>query len=517
MEFFRTLTEQLRALWSGWSNSQRAGISAAAIGCLAAVAGTLYWATRPEYVVLASSLTPQQAAEMVGVLETEQIETKLNFSGSSVSVPRSDVSRARLALKDVLEPNLADDNDSFASGFPGSPAEEEDRRRRTQETRIAKSIEQIRGIRSAIVHISRPVPSPFAVEKTPSTASIIIDPSSVTAVTPSVAESIVSMVSRAVEGLSPENVTLMDTSGRQYSMNDGIASAMSGQFEYQQRLELRLAGKAESMLARMLGEGKAVVRVTADIDFRETTRIEQTFDPDGKVKTDETIETVSQTGAVSLAAGAVGASANASLPADLEDPSATFKSERNTTSYDNASINETVRDIPGRINRLTVAAIVDLTVPEPVEGQPAPPAIDPTQIENIIKQAVGFDTARGDEVQVVNAPLESPVLIDEVPPLVTTWQQYQPLVQSLLVGMAAFAAFIMGLLLLRKVKPVVVASEGEAAMSLQEMQRLSALSQQAKNNPEVAAQILRAWLGDSEEEESAARPPEKTAPTRRAA
>ncbi|MCA9051035.1 MAG: flagellar M-ring protein FliF [Planctomycetaceae bacterium] len=514
MEVFETLKQQLMTLWQRWTMAQRVGISAAAAACVAAVVGTFIWATRADYVVLANSLTPQRAAEIAGVLDTEQIEYELNFSGSAISVARSDVSRARLALKDVWEPSSTEDA-AMGGMFPGSPSEEEDRRRRALEGRIARSVTQIRGIRTATVHISKPDPSPFVDEQTPTTASVIVEPSSAGSLTVSVAESIISLVARAVEGLDPEKITLMDTAGRQFNIAEGNASSMDGQFEYQQRVELRLASKAESMLALLLGHGKAVVRVTADIDFRETTRTEQSYDPDSKVKRTETVETVAQSGGV-IPAGEAGVASNVLLNASSSgSENGTYKREVISSDYENTSVNEVTRDIPGRIQRLTVAAIVDLSPPptadtaaEQNNAAAATPVaagpIDPAQIESIIRQAVGYDETRGDEIQVMNAALQPEDPLDTVPAVVTFWQKYEPLIQSVLTAFVAAIAFLLGFLLLKRMTPVVVReSVTEAQMSIEEVQHLAELSRRAKDHPEIAAKILAAWLGgDSDEEES---------------
>jgi flagellar M-ring protein FliF len=504
MELFNTLKEQLTALWKSWSPAQKVGISSATVACILAVFGTLYWATRPNYVVLASQLTPQHAAEIVGLLETAQIDTRLNFSASAVSVPSTDIDEARLAIRDVLDPSMVTaGDDSLGSGFPGSPRAEDDRMLRNQEQRIARSIERIRGIREATVHISKPERTPFTAEQSPTTASILVTPASAGSLTNSIAESIVSTVSRSVEGLLPENVSLIDTvTGREFSLTDGMASSMGAQFDYQRRIEMNLANKAESMLARMLGDGKSVVRVTADIDFRETTRTEHTFDPDTKVKIRESIETVTQTGGGSpTVGGPVGTTPYINQQTPASGSPSEYKTERNETDYDNTSIDETVRDIPGSITRLTIAAIVDLTPPEVAEGETPQPALQPEQVEKIIKQAVGFDATRSDELEVLIAPLNSPLLVEEAPGLVSTWEQYEPLVQPVLVGLGAVIAFFMGLTVLKKIKPVVVTQGTEPQMTLSELQRLASISQQAKQNPEVAATILQSWLGAVEEEE----------------
>ena len=337
MAFLKTLIEQLKNLWGRWTIAQRIGISAATAACIAGILGTMFWATRADYVALVNQLTPQRAAEFIAILESEQITYELNYSGSAISVPRSSVNVARVALQDVWEPAIDDGGGGMSGAFPGSPREEEERRRRQLETRIAQMLGRIRGVRSATVLISQPNPSPFVNEQTPTTASIVVEPTSAGSITMAVAEGIISTVSRAVEGLAPDKITLMDSAGRQFNATDGIGSAMDGQFDYQQRVELRLASKAESMLGMLLGHGKAVVRVSADIDFRETTRTDRKLDPDSKVKRNEMIETVSQTGGVTPS-GEVGVAANVQAPnLGADGEGVTYKKEIISADYDNAS------------------------------------------------------------------------------------------------------------------------------------------------------------------------------------
>jgi flagellar M-ring protein FliF len=515
MALFETFKQQILTLWSNWTNAQRLGISAAAVACVAGVIGTFVWATRADYVVLLTELSPQRAADIVGVLETEQIDARLNFSSSAVSVPRSDHSRARLALKDVWEPDAESDG-SMGGAFPGSPREEEERRRRQLELRIAKAISKIQGVNKATVLIGKPNASPFVDEQKSTTASVMIEPAA-SGITGATAQSIISMVSSAVEGLDPDNIRLMDTiTGRQFNVSSGVGSTMDGHLDYKRRVESNLTFKASKMLALLLGDGKYTVEVSADIDFRESTITQQTFDPDGKVKRTENIETVTQKGGI-LPAGEPGFDANAGrlgtggLGTASDEP--TYKKEILSTDYDNGSTEEVIRDNPGKINRLTVAAIVDLTPPAAVQSDgsaapapaPAPApvatAVDVTQIEDIIKQAVGYDASRGDEIQVVNAPLGGRVPVEAAPGIMTTYQQYEPLIQTVVTSLIAGIAFLMGFLLLRKMKPVMVNDpSGEQTLTVEEMQRLAALSDQAKSNPEVAAKILAGWLGAEEDQ-----------------
>lgn len=507
---FATVTTQIKELWSRLSVAQRAMLSCAAAAVVALVMGTFYWATLPDYVVLASNLTPQSAAETVGLLESKGIEFELSFSGSVVSVPRSNLAKARIALKDVLEPEMADSSSGFGA-FPGSPAEEDVKRTRELEERIARSIERIRGVRSATIHISKEPSSPFVSEQKPTTASVILDINSSTPWSGSTAQSVLTMVARAVEGLSPENITLMDTNGRMFEAASGVNGHMSAQFEHRQMIEHALASKAETMLAELLGPGKAVVRVTAEVDFKETTRTETTYDPDGKVKIQETIETISQTGGTPLA-GDVGATPN--LVPDLTngDAGATYKKEINSTDYDNATINQTVVDSPGTIIRLTVAAIVDLS-PPPVDpdapidanadANAAPLAqLAKTDVEAIIRQAVGYNEDRNDALQVLFAPMR-PIPSNVVPPsFVSTVTEYEELIDKAILGLGVMLAAILGFLALKKMKPVVVSSERTAGLSPEQLTSILELSEKVKGSPDAAAQILSLWMGDEESDEA---------------
>ena len=105
MAFWITLRDQLIALWNRWTIAQRVGISTAAAACAAAIIGTMIWAAQPDYVVIASQLTPQRATEIAGMLDTEKIGYSLNFSGSAVSVASSDVANARMVLASILSPD----------------------------------------------------------------------------------------------------------------------------------------------------------------------------------------------------------------------------------------------------------------------------------------------------------------------------------------------------------------------------------------------------------------------------
>jgi len=502
MAFWITLRDQMLALWNRWTIAQRVGFSAAAAACVAAVAGTMIWASMPDYVVIASQLTPQRSASIAGVLDTEQIGYQLNFSGSAVSVASTNVARARLALRDELYPEEVVEPENSFLPF-GSPRSEEDRRRGALEKRIGKTVAQIRGVRTATVQISRPDQTPFSIEQSPVTAAVVIEPKPGELLSSATAQTIISIVARSVPGLSRDNITLTDTNGRQFGSHDGIQSELGSQLEFRQQLETSLATNAEGVLASAQGV-RAVVRVTADIDFSEQTKTSNTYDPDSRAKRSEIVVSSKQDGPKRLPVGIAGTATN--VPADAnagKESMGKSSSEEVNVHYDTSFVNEQVRLLPGTIRRLTVAAIVDVQPSGGAGGNTNPaesalPLLQLEQIERIIKSAVGFDAQRNDEVQVVLAPLQ-PLDIDEPALPGFVWQQWQPLIQSVSLGLAATLTFLIGLMLMKRMKPIVFTETVGPGIPLADARRLASISEQAKAHPEIVASILSAWLNEQQQ------------------
>ena len=509
MAFWLSFKEQAIKLWESWTLSQRTAFSAAALACIGAVLGTVVWASQPDYVVIASQLKPSESAKIVGLLDTDKIGYKLNFSGSAVSVASSDVATARLALKDVIDTEDDDDLDGAGSSpipFMSDAGSIDDRRRAAMEKRVEKSLLQINGIQAATVSISRPEQSPFAVEQSPVTAAVVIQPAARTQISPQTAYTIISVVARSVPGLVNSNIILTDTSGRQIGSHEGISGDLGMQLEYRQRVEADLSHKAERLLATARGV-HATVQVNAEIDFTKQTRVGTKIDPEQKATRTESIVSSQQDAGAAPPVGVPGAATN--IPADTNQKQSTggkYKNEQIDAEYDYSSTSEEVTMIPGKILRLTVSAFVDLgnDVARADPANPAAPVPTTTplkleDIETIVKNAVGFDETRDDAITVVEAKLNAEVLDD---PVATgfRWEQWQPLLQSISLGLAATLAFLIGLMLMKRMKPIVITETVGPGIPLADARRLASISEQAKANPEIVANILSAWLSEQDRE-----------------
>ncbi|HVJ67517.1 MAG TPA: flagellar basal-body MS-ring/collar protein FliF [Caulifigura sp.] len=485
---------QIQTMWRGWTTVQKLGIAAAAVLCVVAVVGVGMWSMQSQYVPVASDLSPATAAEIVSALESAGIQSQLNFSGSSVLVPKQDLSKARLAAGKLLDLSGSPQEDLEGSIW-SDPSMHHVKILRQQEQRLARSIGQFEFVRSATVHISKPEPSPFIRDRQLPTASVVIELKGNNVVNRQDAAAIVALVAHAVEGMNPDQVTVMDTKGHLLTSAEPVDGDVAAQLEYRRRLEADLAIKAETLLSQMLGMGHAVVRVTADLNFNEKHTERKTFDPDGKVKVQEKIESESRPGGSqtkTAQSGPPGAGTNVTPSATAgSSSSGNEKLERSETTYANAETIEKNREVPGRLLRLTVAAVVQL--PEKADGGTGTaPAIDVKQVEQLIRQAVGFDETRNDQISVITSNLAGAVAaMPEVAGV--PWDKYEKLARSASLGLAAIVAFLLGFLTLRRLRPTVtIAPEGAAGESAD--QRLQALSMRARENPEAVAQALNAWL-----------------------
>src|SRR5579864_3782736 len=271
MDFFRKLAQQLRQIWQGMARSQKVATVIAAVASLVLVGGVIYWGSQTEYQALAVGLSAEEAATLTNKLQDKGVSYKLAAGGTSVLVPAEQVQQLRLTM-------VADDLQ--AKGGPGfgildqttfgwSPFLQHVNYLRGLQGELAKTIMQIDPVVYARVHISRPEPSPFIRDQKPTTASVMLKLRPGTTLSRNVSAGIVALVSRSVEGLARENVAVIDTSGRLLSESGTGEPGMAGsQIEHRKDLEHYLAKTAEDMLAQVLGPGRAVVRVTADVNVK---------------------------------------------------------------------------------------------------------------------------------------------------------------------------------------------------------------------------------------------------------
>ena len=490
MDALTPFLDQIKGVWNDASSAARVGLSALAAACVAIVVGVGMWSSQPEYVPLANGLTPTKAKQLADRLDAEQISYELTPSGAGVAVDSSQWARARMLTADLTD-DVGGNQITLDTPLLGDPSLNHFRLLRHKEAQLAASISRIQGVKTATVHISQPESSPFFGEQEPTTASVVLTLEKQN-FQRSQAGAIVAMLATSVEGLNPEDVNVVDTRGRLlYTYQSGPANELNDQFEFRQRLQMELATKAQRLLAEMLGHGKSSVQITADVDFTQTERTETTYNPELKVKKREKTTSITRSGLSKASGGVAGIAANGGGAATGGDNTPfSEKEEEAETDYETPSVVDTVKQASGTLKRLTVAAMVDLSS----EGDPL--NVSQQEVEELIQRAVGFDAQRGDEITVVQTKFAESPLAVAPEPAGWTWDRIQDLARMSSLGLASLVALVLGLLILKRMKPLETTSEPTAYVTPDRARMLAELTDRAAKDPEAAARIVQAWLGD---------------------
>lgn len=491
MNSLKQIRDQLLAVWNRSSKATRVTYVAVAAACLLLIIGVGIWSSRPQLVPLATNLSPTQAAQIIDLLDAEKITNKMNFSGSTVLVPKKDFNRARLLIKDIagLPASTLDEEPNFP-GFIPDP----DRSSKRREQQIARTLMRMKAIKHASVTLALPDPTPFVREEKPTTAAVVLELQPNVAFDRKLGASVASTVANSVPGLTPEHVTVFDTNGSMLTSSTQGGGEITEQLEFKRRVEAELTAKARWMLNEVLGEGAAVVSVTADIDFRQTERTDIYYDSDSSVKVQEKTTSNTVDGTPQLAVGSPGTQSNVGRAAGSERKGPfSQKIEENETTFAPAKTEETIKEHGGTIRRLSIAATVDLSA----TNNGSKENYSKEQIEGLVKDAVGFEDKRGDKITLlVGKIVGATPLVDELENGIPWWREYERLARSLSLGVAALVAFVIGLLVIRKLRPITVVKTGDEERGRRRSDLVDELSSKVREHPEAVSRILATWLND---------------------
>ncbi len=413
------------------------------------VAGTIVgavllvgWVNNITYSRLYSNLEESEAGEVISYLNDNKIPYKLADGGKSIEVPADDVYKTRISLAAEGLPragsigySIFDKNNLGMTDFLQNL-----NFRRALEGELTRTIMQLSEVQAARVHIVIPKDRLFREDKKEATASVLLKLKGHASLGRPQIAGISHLVASSVEGLSPENITIVDYEGNLLSggrKSDPLAGLSTSQLECRQSVENYLQDKAQSMLDGVLGSGKAIVRVTADLNFQQVEKTAETYDPNAPVIRSE--ERTRNTNATTDKA---------------EPPNESNQQENSETIVTNYEINKTVEHIinaVGTIDRLSVAVMVDGTyqVPEGGAGDGAPVYQPRSQEEldklaAVVRNAVGFTGTRSDQIEMFNIPFDRQELQMEQEQLDTMYQRdfYMDIGQKVgLVLLALFAFF----------------------------------------------------------------------------
>ncbi len=408
---------QIVALYAKLPLAQKIAIPFLIAGSMGAIVFVSRWASRPDYGVLFSNLEESDAAGVVERLKDQKIGFRLRDDGKTVEItPPELVHELRLELASAGLPKggslgfeLFNENTLGRTGFV-----EKVTLLRAVQGELERTIQSIDAVRSVRIHITNPERSVFTKRDVLPTASVLLKLKAGSELTNPQIKGIANLVAGSVERLSPENVTILDTHGNmlnQKPASDDLNGVDLTRLEYQRSIEGSYSKRIETMIGEILGPGKAVARVTADVDFSKYEKEEEAYDPSGKVTRSE--RAVEEAAGLTAEGGIPGVISNLTNdPGVLTPPDSTKNNNRKMESVKNYEVSRAVSrttSATGKILRLSVAVLVDGQYPG-ATGADAQTSKQYTplstemirKIENLVKQSVGFDAARGDVVTVEN-------------------------------------------------------------------------------------------------------------------
>ncbi|ANB74303.1 flagellar M-ring protein FliF [Paraburkholderia phytofirmans OLGA172] len=390
---------------------------------VAIVAGLLLWSRAPDYKVLYSNLSDRDGGAIITALQAANIPYKFSDAGGAILVPAEQVHEMRLRLASQGLPKSGSvgfelmDNQKFGI----SQFAEQINYQRALEGELERTIESISSVKSARVHLAIPKPSVFVRDKEAPSASVLVNLYPGRALDEGQVLAITRMVSSAVPDMPVKGVTILDQDGNLLTQPSTGSGLDASQLKYRQQIERNTQQRIDAILSPLFGSGNAHSQVSADIDFSQSEQTSENYGPNGtpqqaaiRSQQSSTATEMSQ-GAASGVPGALSnqppqpASAPVTAGNGAPGVTATPVSDRkdSTTNYE---LNKTVQHLEqpmGGIRRLSVAVVVNYLRVVDAKGHATmqPVAADKlAQVNQLVKDAMGFDAARGDSVNVVNSP-----------------------------------------------------------------------------------------------------------------
>ena len=397
------VTERARRTLDGFTRGQKTMLVLAGIGVAVGALGLSRWSGQPNYATLYANLAPADAASVTQNLDSSGVKYKLGAGGSSIMVPKDAVYQTRINMSAKGLP--ADGSPGYSlldkQGLTTSEFRQRVDYQRALEGELSKTIRAIGDIDATTVHLVIPKEDLFSGDATKPSASVLIKTVSGQRLSSGQVQAIVHLVASSVEGLQPDDVTVADANGNVLAapgQQDGSSGA-SARVEQTTAYESALAMSLQQMVQKITGDGHAVVRVKADLQFdRKSTTTESYADPKTRAALTERTTKEKYTGASNATTGVLGVNGAPAVPsatgvvaAGVPANATEYLKEDNQSDFALGKVTEKVDGMPGTVNRLSVAVLLD-------KSKPLKPA-DAASLRKLVSAAAGLQPTRGDSLE----------------------------------------------------------------------------------------------------------------------
>jgi flagellar M-ring protein FliF len=409
----------LASFLKGLGASRLLAMVAVTIALMGFFAFVIMRVTSPQMTTLFTDLSVEDSSGVIKELERQAIPFELRNEGSVIMVPKDKVTRLRMKLAESSLPKgggvgyeIFDKSDALGT----TSFVQNINHLRALEGELARTIRAIDRVQAARVHLVLPERPLFSRETPEPSASIVVRVRG--ALEPQQIRAIRHLVASAVSGLKPQRVSIVDEAGQ--LLADGANSDGDNAIGDERRagFEKRMRNQIEAIVSSVVGAGRARVQLSADFDYNKITQTSDRFDPEGRVL--RSSQTREESSATADNSGQV--TVNNELPGSQRPDGAAAardqsKKTEETNNYEISRTTKTEVTEAGRVNRISVAVLVDGSYSKNEKGEMVYQERNKEQLDRIaalVRSAIGFDQKRGDQVEVVNLKFaEAPA----VPPL----------------------------------------------------------------------------------------------------
>ncbi|MBC7658784.1 MAG: flagellar M-ring protein FliF [Chitinophagaceae bacterium] len=415
-EFFRLFSQRMKTTWEALSGAKKIAILAVVALAIGGTATLLLTQKKTDRDYLYLNMSESDNTEIMGELKKQRFEDFV-MDSKGILVPVEQIVPLRLKLAQEGLPSRGiigwekfDDKDFTRTEF-----EQNINKLRAIQGELARTIGSIEGITSARVQIVTPKKALFQEDVEKPTAGIYIKTNQNVTLTAKQIKGITHLVSRSVEGLDVDHITIVDQQGNMLTKveSDDPSSKMTSEMlGYRRNIEAEMMSKIKSLVGRIVGQDRVDAKVDIDVDFTQEEQNISDIDPDRVVVLSSNTTTQEMAGGGTNPTGIPGAKSN--IPGEQEDlavNSISNKSKRGSERM-NYEVAKTQRHkvLPvGAIRRISVAVIVDGSQQYPADGSApefaARSAEEMKKIEELVRSVIGYKEGR-DEVKVHNMMFE---------------------------------------------------------------------------------------------------------------
>lgn len=549
--------DRLREALSRLTSQQKILLMVAVAAIIAIAVAASTWLKQADYRILFSNIGERDGGAIIASLDQMNIPYKFNESGGAIMIPGGKVHEVRLRLASQGLPKSGGVGFELLENqkFGVSQFAEQINYQRGLEGELARTIQSIGAVQVARVHLAIPKPTVFVREELKPSASVLLNLYPGRSLDPSQIAGIQNLVAASVPNLATTSVTLIDQSGTMLSQLKSKlteAGLDPTQLRYVQEVESNATRRIEAILEPIVGKGNARVQVAADIDFSQSEQTAETHrpnstPPDISIRSQQISESASATPSAQGVPGALtnqppvpatapltqppvagaGAGAPAGQPVPGQLNAAGVQAAINSVAQPintrkdstiNYEVDKTIRHTKqsiGAIKRLSAAVVINHRKDAKGAAKPLPDT-DLKQINDLVREAMGYNKDRGDTVSVANAPFTK---IESSTVDIPLWKDPEilALAKELFkyLAIAGILAYLMLKIVIPLVKTMLTAPpppahqklggtvdildeetatpEQKAAQSFD--QKITQARDMAQQDPKVVANIIKDWTG----------------------